>query len=485
MLKLLILVKSISIILGFKFIIFKENIMKIINQKYKFIAFLFLCSSLVCISNCSHQINIADNNQRTIKMGNGNNYEGDILNGKPHGKGKWTFPDGIIYEGNFQDGLCQGEGKMTYPNGIEFVGNFNKCEKVNGKFIIPEKCDINSSLNPKDGLTPLLIAVSIDNIDLVKELVNKGADIDLPNNVDNFTPLLRAIVLDHTKIARYLIDNGANIEARTNYQETALIVAARKNNAEIVELIVNKGANVNTKRYDGETALSLATQNNSIKIVHLLVLHGADPKIKNNKGVCAVEIARDNKNFKIINIILTEMMPLWPLPKNEKEEKVVPMEEAIKKRAADYVKRGKLRQSSDLINLALNDYNEAIKLNSSNEKVYFRRAEIWNIKKQSSKAIEDLNKSIIINPKYLKAYLLLGDISFKTKDYKNAVENYDHALNLDNKIVYVYARRGFSYLMISEKEKGCQDLNQACDLGHCETLSIVQNKLKLCNDEKQ
>ena len=47
-------------------------------------------------------------------------YEGETLNGKPHGKGKLTWQgetdlDGVIriYEGDFVDGKMQGKGKLT------------------------------------------------------------------------------------------------------------------------------------------------------------------------------------------------------------------------------------------------------------------------------------------------------------------------------------------------------------------------------------
>lgn len=40
-------------------------------------------------------------------------YDGDILNGKPHGKGKKASADGAVYEGDFANGLCSGKGKLT------------------------------------------------------------------------------------------------------------------------------------------------------------------------------------------------------------------------------------------------------------------------------------------------------------------------------------------------------------------------------------
>ena len=48
-------------------------------------------------------------------------YIGEIKNGKPNGKGTYTFPDGKKYEGKFKDGKEQGQGTLTTPDGFTDV----------------------------------------------------------------------------------------------------------------------------------------------------------------------------------------------------------------------------------------------------------------------------------------------------------------------------------------------------------------------------
>jgi hypothetical protein len=43
-----------------------------------------------------------------LKSKDGAVYEGDIVNGKPHGKGKMTYPDGKVEEGEWEDGKFLG-----------------------------------------------------------------------------------------------------------------------------------------------------------------------------------------------------------------------------------------------------------------------------------------------------------------------------------------------------------------------------------------
>jgi len=40
---------------------------------------------------------------------NGDEYEGDLLDAAPHGKGKMTYPDSRVEEGNWDDGEFMGK----------------------------------------------------------------------------------------------------------------------------------------------------------------------------------------------------------------------------------------------------------------------------------------------------------------------------------------------------------------------------------------
>lgn len=50
-------------------------------------------------------------------------YEGDFLNGKRNGKGKVTSPEGWTYEGDWVDDHKTGKGKFTYKNGDTYEGD--------------------------------------------------------------------------------------------------------------------------------------------------------------------------------------------------------------------------------------------------------------------------------------------------------------------------------------------------------------------------
>jgi len=54
----------------------------------------------------------------------GDRYEGEILNGNRHGKGKYIWADGDIYEGDFIDGKRTGKGNFIWINGDIYDGDF-------------------------------------------------------------------------------------------------------------------------------------------------------------------------------------------------------------------------------------------------------------------------------------------------------------------------------------------------------------------------
>ncbi|MCL2186335.1 MAG: Fe-S cluster assembly protein IscX [Treponema sp.] len=57
-----------------------------------------------------------------LTLEDGSVYEGEIADGKPHGKGKLIRANGEIYEGDFKSGKYHGKGKLIYADGEVFDG---------------------------------------------------------------------------------------------------------------------------------------------------------------------------------------------------------------------------------------------------------------------------------------------------------------------------------------------------------------------------
>jgi serine protease inhibitor len=117
----------------------------------------------------------------------------------------------------------------------------------------------------------LFTAVRKGNIEQVRLLISKGADVNIKNNV-YCTPLHYAAEYGHLVVTELLIANGADINAQTMNNLTPLHMAARRGHYNVVDLLMEKGADIDIKTKKGQTALDFAMEAGYADVVGLL--HG-------------------------------------------------------------------------------------------------------------------------------------------------------------------------------------------------------------------
>ncbi len=59
-------------------------------------------------------------------------YEGDAVNGKPHGQGTTTYANGDKYIGEWKGDIKHGQGTLTWSDGSKFVGESKEDRARNG-----------------------------------------------------------------------------------------------------------------------------------------------------------------------------------------------------------------------------------------------------------------------------------------------------------------------------------------------------------------
>jgi hypothetical protein len=84
----------------------------------------------------------------------------------------------------------------------------------------------------KDGVTPLMHAACYNRVEVVKTLIERGADVNAVR-ADGFTPLLLAIFFGHLDVVRVLVENGADATATTRFGTSAHMWAAARGFREI------------------------------------------------------------------------------------------------------------------------------------------------------------------------------------------------------------------------------------------------------------
>ena len=140
-----------------------------------------------------------------------------------------------------------------------------------------------------NGYFALQYAINWPDINLVKLLLDKGANINIADD-GGTTALIEAADEDgpqYTAIVKLLIARGADIHADN---DAAILRAARGAAPEVVRLLLSKGAPVNarSKDYYNSTVLMEATSGGSTQTVEMLLAAGADVKATDDKGETAL-----------------------------------------------------------------------------------------------------------------------------------------------------------------------------------------------------
>jgi len=131
----------------------------------------------------------------------------------------------------------------------------------------------------------LLKASNSGDINTVIRLLGCGADLETTDNEFGHTPLLNASFMDRTDIVKLLLDRGANIDVKNKYGCTPLTLASGRGHLNTVGLLLSRGADVDViSFYAGNTALLLSSLNGYVEIVELLLHHCTNINVTNKDG---------------------------------------------------------------------------------------------------------------------------------------------------------------------------------------------------------
>jgi len=156
-----------------------------------------------------------------------------------------------------------------------------KCPVVteNGHRVVDvygQKFPLDQGIATKQQDGTLIIDHSLERMNL---LLSFGADIHSPDEYGH-TPLQLAADSGNLEIVKELIKRGANVN-QPEYGRTPLHIAASSGNLEIVKELIKSGANVNQPDENGFTPIF---ETRSVEIIEELSKHGADIHQKNSFG---------------------------------------------------------------------------------------------------------------------------------------------------------------------------------------------------------
>lgn len=148
-----------------------------------------------------------------------------------------------------------------------------------------------------NGVSPLIIAVKNQNALIAEELIRGGADIDLADKY-KATALHYASVYGYLDIADMLLYYDASTEKKAVEGSTPLLASVWAGNADIADLLIQKGANIEESDNEGFTPFLMAALNGDTLIMQLLYKKGADiyATTKSNLNALALSIIADQSD---------------------------------------------------------------------------------------------------------------------------------------------------------------------------------------------
>ena len=217
--------------------------------------------------------------------------------------------------------------------------------------------NIMADANGKESGTPLHLACYKQDSEMVKILMDAGADDTILNAEDN-TPAYMTLLNDFgkidtkecleiykilnnlnlpngkyaetvlmrlqtfnlytTELSMAIIDKCEDIDVRDNDGNTALLIHVDyRCDREVVKYFIKAGADINARNKKGNTVLFYVIKHKDSELARLLIKKGANYNVRNNEGVSAVELAVEKGLEQVLELMTDIIDEPVPTPEDE------------------------------------------------------------------------------------------------------------------------------------------------------------------------
>lgn len=177
------------------------------------------------------------------------------------------------------------------------------------KKLLKNEC-IDINYQDEQGYTALMYASSMpQRSKFVKILLQNRAQADIQRiNVSDSsfggqTALMLAAIAGYIDIVKMLIDAGADLNLQNKNGRTALLSAALKGNTNIVRLLIERGARFDIQDECGFTPLMHAIQNGRADVIRLLLIMGAGLAVRNEQDIEKIAHDYARSNLQMLQVI--------------------------------------------------------------------------------------------------------------------------------------------------------------------------------------
>jgi len=206
---------------------------------------------------------------------------------------------------------------------IQKIKSLVKNGDTNGvKAMIRDGFDVNKIIDSFYKSTIIYNAIDANNLELVKFLVENGADLNIQSRHSYSTPLVYACRAKNKKIVEYLINQNIDFSKQRNLLHEILVFDDLK----LIDKCLSKNMNINDKNEKGNTPLVWAIYNgNKLETIKYLIKKGADTNILSADNKNILEIAKSNNKKEIYDYLKTIYKPKKNIytVKNSKQNEVL------------------------------------------------------------------------------------------------------------------------------------------------------------------
>jgi ankyrin repeat protein len=209
--------------------------------------------------------------------------------------------------------------------------------------LLLKKGDENKSIY--NGYTPILIAMCVNQLKMVKWLIGKGADINSPvlsGQDQGITPIFGAAESGYLEIVELLLslgcDAGPLLSGRLQ-GFTPLYIAAQNGQVEIVKRLVEQGiefkkpCELTGGGPEGMTPIFIAALTGHVEVVRFLITQGADFKASIEtglaKGKTPLYAAVEKGHLPVVDCLVSNGADFIECLKEGEAKGIMPIDEAI------------------------------------------------------------------------------------------------------------------------------------------------------------
>jgi ankyrin repeat protein len=151
--------------------------------------------------------------------------------------------------------------------------------------------------NGRGKASPLHMSAYFRNAPIARLLMEHGADVNARGTLFSSlpadeTPLTIAPIAQNVELLQEMVRRGADVNWQNVYGRTALMGAAQSVSVDVIRLLLENGADVHLRDRQGRTALMYASLGGELEIVALLLASGADANVRDAAGISALQLAQ-------------------------------------------------------------------------------------------------------------------------------------------------------------------------------------------------